>query len=194
MKSLLKLNQLKSGRLVPIFFLLLCVFSLAMVVVLSGKRVQNPKSLNEISRFEIFDFEYYRIGMQGVSTIAFGKKARENAQRINELEHFSVINFASPSAESNKNKKNFLEQENLQSNFALYDNQEIFFPQGVNYKRNAIEFWSQVARYNLDKKELKGEGEFIILEENYKIRGQNIAYKEDKIYAQNVNGILKANE
>lgn len=194
MKSLLKINQLKSGRLVPIFFLALCVFSLAMVVTLSGKKAQNPKSLDEVSRFEIFDFEYYRIGMQGVSIIAFGKKARENAQRINELEHFSVVNFTFPNAESKNNKKNIFGQESLQSNFALYDNQEIFFPQGVNYKRNAIEFWSQVARYNPDKKELKGEGEFIILEENYKIRGQNIAYRENKIYADNVYGILKANE
>lgn len=194
MKSLLKINQLKSGRLVPIFFLALCAFSLAMVVVLSGKKAQNPKSPDEISRFEIFDFEYYRVGMQGVSIVAFGKKARENAQRINELEHFNVMNFIFPNAESKSNKKNISEQENLQSNFALYDNQEVFFPQGVNYQRNATEFWSQMARYHLDKKELKGEGEFIILEENYKIRGQNIAYRDNKIYAQNVNGILKANE
>ncbi|TLD88147.1 hypothetical protein [Helicobacter sp. MIT 05-5294] len=181
-------NSFKSGRLVPIFFLFLCVFSLVMVVVLGGKRAQNAKNIEEISRFEIFDFEYYRIGMQGVSIVAFGKKGRENPQQINELEHFNVSNFTFASQENTKGM-----EESLQSSFALYDNQEIFFPQGVNYQRDKTEFWSQKARYNPDKKELKGAGEFIILDENYKIRGQDITYIGDKVYAQNIYGILRTN-
>lgn len=188
MKSLLRINQLQSGRLVPIFFLSLCIFSFVMAVVLNNKEVQNLAKPKEVARFEIFDFEYYRIGTQGVSVVAFGKRARENAQKLNELEHFSIVNFTFPNEKAKEGV-----QENLQSSFALYDNQEIFFPQGVNYKRDATEFWSQVANYNPDKKELKGEGEFIVLDENYKIRGQNIVYKENKVYADNIYGILKAN-
>ncbi|WP_297814094.1 hypothetical protein [uncultured Helicobacter sp.] len=191
MKSLLKINQLKSGRLVPIFFIFLCIFSLIMVVILSKKEMQTQEKLNEIAKFEIFDFEYYRIGAQGVSVVAFGKKASENSQKLNELEHFGIINFTFPNADSKANQGI---QENLQSSFALYDNQEIFFPRGVNYKRDGTEFWSQVARYNPDKKELKGEGEFIILDKSYKIRGQNIIYKENKVYAKNIYGILRENE
>ncbi|MDE5925757.1 MAG: hypothetical protein K2N75_03855 [Helicobacter sp.] len=186
-------NQLKSGRLVPIFFLSLCVLSLVMVVVLNGKKTQDLKEKEEVARFEVFNFEYYRIGTQGVSVVALGKKARENVKGMNELEHFSVTNFIFPSQESLRKEK-VSGQENLQSSFALYNNQEIFFPQGVNYQRNETKFWSQIAQYNPDTKELKGEGEFIVLDENYKIRGQNIAYRENKIYAKNIYGILKAKE
>ena len=88
----------------------------------------------------LFNFEYYRIGAQGVSVVALGKKARENVKGMNELEHFSVTNFTFPSQESQRKEK-VLGQENLQSSFALYDNQEIFFPQGVNYQRNKTKFW-----------------------------------------------------
>ena len=125
MKSLLRINQLQSGRLVPIFFLSLCIFSFVMAVVLNNKEVQNLAKPKEVARFEIFDFEYYRIGTQGVSVVAFGKRARENAQKLNELEHFSIVNFTFPNEKAKEGV-----QENLQSSFALYDNQEIFFPQG----------------------------------------------------------------
>lgn len=184
-------NQFKSGRLVQIFFLALCVFSILMVGILSSKKAYNTRNLQEIVRLEIFDFEYYRIGMQGVSIVAFGKKGRENSQKINELEHFNVSNFIFSNEKLKKDKKGV--NENLQSRFAFYDNQEILFPQGVNYQRDGTEFWSQKARYNPDKKELKGEGEFIILDENYKIRGQNISYVGNKVYAQNIYGILRIN-
>lgn len=193
MKSLLKINQLKSGRLIPIFFLSLCVLSLVMVAVLNGKKTQDLKGREKVARFEVFNFEYYRIGSQGVSVVALGKKACENVKGMNELEHFSVTNFTFPSQESQRKEK-VLGQENLQSSFALYDNQEIFFPQGVNYQRNKTKFWSQIAQYNPDIKELKGEGEFIVLDENYKIRGQNITYRENKIYAKNIYGILKVKQ
>lgn len=193
MKSLLKINQLKSGRLIPIFFLSLCVLSLVMVAVLNGKKTQDLKGREKVARVEVFNFEYYRIGAQGVSVVALGKKARENVKGMNELEHFSVTNFTFPSQESQRKEK-VLGQENLQSSFALYDNQEIFFPQGVNYQRNKTKFWSQIAQYNPDIKELKGEGEFIVLDENYKIRGQNITYRENKIYAKNIYGILKVKQ
>ncbi len=64
----------------------------------------------------------------------------------------------------------------------------------MNYQRNKTKFWSQIAQYNPDIKELKGEGEFIVLDENYKIRGQNITYRENKIYAKNIYGILKVKQ
>ena len=82
-------------------------------------------------------------------------------------------------------------KESLEAEFALYNNQDIFFPNGVNYQRDETKFWSQKARYYPNTKELEGSGEFVILNKDTTIRGQNIIYKNNKIYAHNVRGTLK---
>ena len=61
----------------------------------------------------------------------------------------------------------------------------------MNYQRDETKFWSQKARYYPNTKELEGSGEFVILNKDTTIRGQNIIYKNNKIYAHNVRGTLK---
>lgn len=174
-------KTLQSAQLVTFFFIALCGFSLAMVLFLSTKQTRMVQAQREITRFEVFDFEYFKITENGVNTIASGKKARENANKESELESLNVRNL------------NNTTQEHLQAPFALYNNRDIFFSQGVRYTRDNTKFWSQQARYYLDSKNLEGIGEFMILDKNATIRGQNIIYRDEKIYATNIHGILRTN-
>lgn len=185
----------KSGRIVTGFFVFLSLFSLAMVFVLNKQQESKKQALANISRFEAIDFEYYKISPLGVETYAIGKNAKETPREAGKaakemgkemsgesgtLEQISVRNYL------------FEEQktELLQASLALFSNQEVFFPKGVNYVRDTIKFWSEEATYQIATKDILGKGEFMIFNENYNIRGENILYKKGKVYAQNVNGTL----
>ncbi len=174
----------KNIHFVSLFFIALCFFSIAMTFILGSYRLKSAESLKNVSRFEVWDFKYFKITQKGVYTIANGKKARENERRENEIEQLDVSNY------TQSESRPFV-AEHLRADFALYDNQNIFFPQGVHYERDAMRFWSQEAMYNPNLKALEGFGEFVILENNYKIRGNNIAYKDGKITAKDIHGILK---
>ncbi|MCI5968505.1 hypothetical protein [Helicobacter sp.] len=180
--SLNPLKTFQSAQLVTFFFIALCGFSFAMVLLLSAKHTHITQTQKDITRFEVFDFKYFKITENGVTTIAIGKKARENANKENALEFLNVRN------------RNGNAQEHLQADFALYNNNNIFFPQGVTYTRGNTKFWSQQARYYLDSKNLEGIGEFVILDKSATIRGRNIIYKDEKVYAINIRGILKGNQ
>ena len=170
----------KSAHFVPIFFIALCGFSLVMVGILSTHHDKKSNKMANITRFEVFDFNYFKITQEGVNIIAKGKKARENTKGENEIESLAVQNITRDS-----------KKESLEAEFALYNNQDIFFPNGVNYQRDETKFWSQKARYYPNTKELEGSGEFVILNKDTTIRGQNIIYKNNKIYAHNIRGTLK---
>lgn len=174
------LKSLKSAHFVPIFFIALCGFSLIMVGILNTHHTKTSNKITNITRFEVFDFNYFKITQEGVNIIAKGEKARENAKGENEIESLSVQNITRDS-----------KKESLEAEFALYNKQDVFFPNGVNYQRDETKFWSQKARYYPDTKELEGSGEFVILDKSATIRGQNITYKNNKIYAHNIRGILK---
>ena len=176
------MKSYQSATFVTFFFIALCVFSFAMVVFLSIKRKDILEYPQNIARFEVINFEYFKITKNGVDTIANGKKARENAKNENVLEFLSVQNL-------NDNI-----QEHLQADFALYNNSDVFFPQGVRYIRDTTQLWSQQARYYPASKYLEGLGDFIILDKNTTMRGRNLIYKDAKIYAKNIHGILKATQ
>ncbi|MBX7490587.1 hypothetical protein [Helicobacter turcicus] len=171
----------QSGQLVTLFFIALCGFSITMVLVLSTKHTRITQTQQDITRFEVLDFEYFKITESGVNTIARGKKAKENTKKESELESLNIKNL------------NNTTQEHLQADFALYNNRDIFFPQGVRYTRDNTKFWSQQARYYPDSKNLEGIGEFVILDKNATIRGKNIVYKDEKIYATHIHGTLRTN-
>ncbi|TLD84513.1 hypothetical protein LS70_002900 [Helicobacter sp. MIT 11-5569] len=173
------LKSFQSAQLVTLFFVALCGLSLTMVLLLSAKQAKIADAQQNITRFEIFNFAYFKITENGVSTIANGEKARENANKENELESIQV-----------KNLNNKI-QENLQADFALYSNNNIFFPQGVDYSHGKTKFWSQQARYYLDSRNLEGIGEFVISDKSAFVRGNNVVYKNEKVYAKNIHGILR---
>ncbi|EEO25586.1 hypothetical protein [Helicobacter winghamensis] len=183
MNSLLNpLKSYQSARFVTLFFIALCGFSLLMVLFLGIKQARIAQAQQNITRFEVFDFEYFKITKNGVNTTASGKKARENTNKESELESLNVKNLNNGTSEY------------LQADFALYNNSDIFFPQGVTYTRDATKFWSEQARYYPDSKNLEGVGEFVILDKSATIRGRNIIYKDAKVYATNIHGILKAEQ
>lgn len=171
----------KSAPFVTFFFVALCVFSLIMVVFLSIKR-KDIAVYPQIGRFEVVNFEYFKITKKGVDTIANGRMARENARNENILEFLSVQNI-------NENV-----QEHLQADSALYNNSDVFFPQGVRYIRDTTQLWSEQARYYPASKHLEGFGNFTVFDKNTTIRGRNLVYKDAKIYAKNIRAILKATQ
>ena len=71
---------------------------------------------------------------------------------------------------------------------------EVIFPNGINYSRDSIKFWSEQANYYPDSKEILGQGDFMIFSDNYNIKGKNILYKNGKIYAKNIDGNLKTDK
>ncbi|WP_299549969.1 LPS export ABC transporter periplasmic protein LptC [uncultured Helicobacter sp.] len=175
------LKTFQSAQLVTFFFIFLCGFSIVMVLFLSIKHARITQAQQNISRFEVFNFAYFKITENGVNTIAKGKKAKENTNKESELESLEVKNLNNKTPEL------------LQADLALYNNKDIFFSQGVTYKRDATKVWSEQARYSPESKSLEGVGEFIILDKNSKIRGRNLIYKNEKIHATNIYGILKEN-
>ena len=170
----------KSGRIVTGFFVCLSLFSIAMVFILNKQQEEKKQALANISRFEAFDFEYYKISSLGVETYAIGKNAKETSKESGILEQISVNHYLFEEQKS----------EFLQSSLAFFNRQDILFPKGVNYTRDAIKFWSEVANYSIPTKEVLVKGDFMIFSENYNIRGKNILYKNGKIYANNVHGTL----
>lgn len=190
MKSLSNHQQLQrfliashftKGNLVIYFFLILSLFSILMVGVLSIDKENKMLFPQEaIVRFEIFDFNYYKISPLGVEIFAYGNIGRENKKQENELEDFNINHYLFDTHT----------QETLHSHFALYDNNTINFPQGVYYIRNDTQFWSQRATYTPSLKELLGNGDFIIASNTYRIKGKNITYKNNKISANTIKGIL----
>lgn len=176
------LKTLQSAQLVTLFFMALCAFSLIMVLLLSAKQDRIAQAQQNITRFEVLNFQYFKITENGVNTIASGKKAKENTNKESELEFLNVIN-------ANNKTPEF-----LQADFALYNNNDIFFPQGVTYKREDTKLWSQQAHYYPITKNLEGIGEFVILDKSATIRGRNLVYDNGKIYATNIRGTLKADK
>ncbi|EES89045.1 hypothetical protein [Helicobacter canadensis] len=174
------LSKPKSGRIVTGFFICLSLFSIAMVFALNKQQEAKKQALANISRFEAFDFEYYKISSLGVETYAIGKNVKETSKESGILEQISVNHYLFEEQKS----------ELLQSSLAFFNSQEIFFPKGVNYTRDTIKFWSQEANYSIPTKEILGKGDFVVFNENYNIRGKNILYKNGKVYADNIHGTL----
>lgn len=55
------MKSYQSATFVTFFFIALCVFSLAMVVFLSIKRKDILEYPQNIARFEVINFEYFKI-------------------------------------------------------------------------------------------------------------------------------------
>ena len=70
-------SNLKKGNIVVYFFLFLMIFSILMVLSLSHYQESKRQMNANVSRFEMLDFEYYKISPLGVETFVIGKNARE---------------------------------------------------------------------------------------------------------------------
>ncbi|OCR21242.1 hypothetical protein BA917_01445 [Helicobacter pullorum] len=177
-------SNLKKGNIVVYFFLFLMIFSILMVLSLSHYQESKRQMNANVSRFEMLDFEYYKISPLGVETFVIGKNAREIGKDAGQLEHINVTHYL-----FDESTKEF-----LQSSLAFYDGTKVIFPNGINYSRDSIKFWSEQANYYPDSKEILGQGDFMIFSDNYNIKGKNILYKNGKIYAKNIDGNLKTDK
>ena len=171
--------MLDKGRFVSYFFLLLCVFSLFMVWILLDKKEKKERLVQQISRFEAKDFTYYKIENNILSTKALGGYARENLKEEYELENLIINNFR-----ENQN-------EVLAAKFAKYEGNQIHFTKGVNYLKDSIDFYSLEAIYFLDSKSLQGKGNFTITGKEYKFKGKDILYENQKVFAKNIYGKIR---
>ncbi|MDD6056025.1 MAG: hypothetical protein SOW25_04695 [Helicobacter sp.] len=193
-----------SAYFVLLFFIALCVFSVAMAVILSNKSLENNKDFFKIPRFEVSNFTYYRLTKSGISAIASGEVARENTNGEYELKNLKILANSLSNATNLKMDSKEIDdssalnplskkamQESIEAPFALYNNASVLFTQGVTYKRDSMKFWSESAEYFPQDRALQGSGAFVIFDAESKIRGQNISYRDGKIYAQNIQGILR---
>lgn len=162
------------------FFILLSVFSVVCIFVfdiqVNTLRVED----NNTSRFELFGFNYYRILPDGVDMFVIGNRAIEDINGSYKLDNFQIQYLSN----GNNNEK-------IESEFAIYDNSLVYFPKGVYYYKDNMKLWSSSAYYNPKLKEIDGLGKFVISSDAYNIIGDNIRYKNNKIYANNIHSRIK---
>lgn len=175
------LSNYSVGNFTSYFFILLSIFSVLLVFAFDVD-MNNTSSAIKLPRFEIYDYKYYKISSRGIDIFVNGDSAIENLQGKYELNDFQIVSFS-----------NNVKEDIVKSEFAIYDNSLVYFPSGVYYTKDDSKIWSESAYYNPKNKEIDGHGKFVIKSDNYQIVGENIKYKNDKIYANNIHSLLKDN-
>ena len=117
-------SNLKKGNIVVYFFLFLMIFSILMVLSLSHYQESKRQMNANVSRFEMLDFEYYKISPLGVETFVIGKNAREIGKDAGQLEHINVTHYL-----FDESTKEF-----LQSSLAFYDGTKVILNAGTTFK------------------------------------------------------------
>ncbi|PZT48936.1 hypothetical protein B6S12_01170 [Helicobacter valdiviensis] len=174
-------TKFQKGSLVIYFFIFLCIACVVMALILSQQNRKIADAAKQIEKFEIFSFLYQKITPFGVEVIANGIKAKQNKEGQEELEDFVVKHYLFDERKI----------ETLTSSFAIHKNDNIYMPQGATYQKDALNFWSEVATYEIKTKNLLSQGDFKIIEKNYQFNGKNAEYKNGKIYAKDIKGILQ---
>ena len=183
-RSLFKYNLINTGNSVSLFFLLLLIFSVAIVFSFETNRTPPQFSENSMPKIEINNFTAYEI----TSDSLLSKLTAKNGKQ------FEV---ATKSAKSGAKKESFEELSDitlerkgesfdlLKAQSAKRVGDEIFFDNGVSDLRDGYEMYSEVAHYDLKTRKLTGKEGFFIKSKSEDIRGENIRYDSQ-------NGIIKA--
>lgn len=183
-RSLFKYNLINTGNSVSLFFLLLLIFSVAIVFSFETNRIPPQFSENSMPKIEINNFTAYEI----TSDSLLSKLTAKNGKQ------FEV---ATKSAKSGAKKESFEELSDitlerkgesfdlLKAQSAKRVGDEIFFDNGVSDLRDGYEMYSEVAHYDLKTRKLTGKEGFFIKSKSEDIRGENIRYDSQ-------NGIIKA--
>ena len=183
-RSLFKYNLINTGNSVSLFFLLLLIFSVAIVFSFETNRIPPQFSENSMPKIEINNFTAYEI----TSDSLLSKLSAKNGKQ------FEV---ATKSAKSGAKKESFEELSDitlerkgesfdlLKAQSAKRVGDEIFFDNGVSDLRDGYEMYSEVAHYDLKTRKLTGKEGFFIKSKSEDIKGENIRYDSQ-------NGIIKA--
>lgn len=183
-RSLFKYNLINTGNSVSLFFLLLLIFSVAIVFSFETNRIPPQFSENSMPKIEINNFTAYEI----TSDSLLSKLSAKNGKQ------FEV---ATKSAKSGSKKESFEELSDitlerkgesfdlLKAQSAKRVGDEIFFDNGVSDLRDGYEMYSEVAHYDLKTRKLTGKEGFFIKSKSEDIKGENIRYDSQ-------NGIIKA--
>ena len=183
-RSLFKYNLINTGNSVSLFFLLLLIFSVAIVFSFETNRIPPQFSENFMPKIEINNFTAYEI----TSDSLLSKLTAKNGKQ------FEV---ATKSAKSGAKKESFEELSDitlerkgesfdlLKAQSAKRVGDEIFFDNGVSDLRDGYEMYSEVAHYDLKTRKLTGKEGFFIKSKSEDIKGENIRYDSQ-------NGIIKA--
>lgn len=183
-RSLFKYNLINTGNSVSLFFLLLLIFSVAIVFSFETNRIPPQFSENSMPKIEINNFTAYEI----TSDALLSKLSAKNGKQ------FEV---ATKSAKSGAKKESFEELSDitlerkgesfdlLKAQSAKRVGDEIFFDNGVSDLRDGYEMYSEVAHYDLKTRKLTGKEGFFIKSKSEDIKGENIRYDSQ-------NGIIKA--
>lgn len=183
-RSLFKYNLINTGNSVSLFFLLLLIFSVAIVFSFETNRTPPQFSENSMPKIEINNFTAYEI----TSDSLLSKLSAKNGKQ------FEV---ATKSAKSGAKKESFEELSDitlerkgesfdlLKAQSAKRVGDEIFFDNGVSDLRDGYEMYSEVAHYDLKTRKLTGKEGFFIKSKSEDIKGENIRYDSQ-------NGIIKA--
>lgn len=183
-RSLFKYNLINTGNSVSLFFLLLLIFSVAIVFSFETNRTPPQFSENSMPKIEINNFTAYEI----TSDSLLSKLTAKNGKQ------FEV---ATKSAKSGAKKESFEELSDitlerkgesfdlLKAQSAKRVGDEIFFDNGVSDLRDGYEMYSEVAHYDLKTRKLTGKEGFFIKSKSEDIKGENIRYDSQ-------NGIIKA--
>ena len=183
-RSLFKYNLINTGNSVSLFFLLLLIFSVAIVFSFETNRTPPQFSENSMPKIEINNFTAYEI----TSDSLLSKLTAKNGKQFE---------IATKSAKSGAKKESFEELSDitlerkgesfdlLKAQSAKRVGDEIFFDNGVSDLRDGYEMYSEVAHYDLKTRKLTGKEGFFIKSKSEDIKGENIRYDSQ-------NGIIKA--
>lgn len=193
-RSLFKYNLINTGNSVSLFFLLLLIFSVAIVFSFETNRTPSQFSENSMPKIEINNFTAYEI----TSDSLLSKLTAKNGKQ------FEVATKSAKGANSAK-KESFEELNDitlerkgesfdlLKAKSAKRMGDEIFFDNGVSDLRDGYEMYSEVAHYDLKTRKLTGKEGFFIKSKSEDIKGENIRYDSQNgvIKADNIKAIIK---
>lgn len=181
--SLFKYNLINTGNSVSLFFLLLLVFSVAIVFSFETNRTPTQFSQNSMPKIEINNFTAYEITNDSLLSKLTAKNGKQ----------FEVATKSANSAEKEQFEELIditLERKGesfdlLKAKSAKRMGDEIFFDNGVSDLRDGYEMYSEVAHYDLKTRKLTGKESFFIKSKSEDIKGENIRYDSQ-------NGVIKA--
>lgn len=187
-RSLFKYNLINTGNSVSLFFLLLLVFSVAIVFSFDTNHTLPQFSENSMPKIEINNFTAYEITQNALISKLTAKNGKQFEIAINTTKKEQFEELSDIILEHNGETFDLLKAQS-----AKKVGDEIFFDNGVSDLRDGYEMYSEVAHYDLKTRKLIGKQSFFIKSKSEDIKGENIRYDSQSgiIKADNIKAKIK---
>lgn len=182
-RSLFKYNLINTGNSVSLFFLLLLIFSVAIVFSFETNRTPPQFSENTMPKIEINNFTAYEITSDSLLSKLTAKNGKQFEVATKDAKGAKKEQFEELSDITLERKGESFDLLKAQSAKRMGD--EIFFDNGVSDVRDGYEMYSEVAHYDVKTRKLTGKEGFFIKSKSEDIKGENIRYDAQ-------NGVIKA--